>query len=87
MTLFINEVVLGVSLLVAGLAPIFLYMYAVSNQPGDYLKVSLVFFPAALTHAAFVVFLLPMMEVVMCAYKAVFVAFVQVTCRGVLRQA
>ena len=80
MTLVINEVVVGVGLLVTGLAPTGFFCYAVSRLSGgwDSLLWAFLLSSALKIHLAVVVVLLPMLEVVLCAYKVVFVCFLQV---------
>lgn len=80
MTLVINEVVVGVGLLFTGLAPIGFYCYAMSRLSNgwDSLLWAFLWSSALKIHLAAVVVLMPMLEVVLCAYKAVFVCFLQV---------
>lgn len=67
MALFLNEVVVGVALFIAGAAPIGLCLYEACHQPDDQLLWSFVFFPAAFVQTAIVVFVLPMVEVWCCS--------------------
>lgn len=86
-TLIVNEIVAVVGLLAAGLAPVGLYVYLISLQSSGWgsLASTLLLVFVICTHAAVVVVLLPMVEVVLCAHRAVFVCFVQVRfSRGVV---
>lgn len=76
MTLITNDVVVGVGLLFTGVAPVVLSAYASTLCEGNWVLVILLVLMMC-AHVVVIVVLLPMVEVVLCAYRAVFVCFVQ----------